>query len=461
MSESKHLRKNTFTEGKIFLPLLLFTLPIMASGLLQLLYNMADQAVVGQFSGDPNALAAVGSTSSLIHLILNMLLGISAGASVLVAQMTGAKNHERVHKAVHTAMLFAIVGGFVIAAVGYFATKPILTVMGTKEDILDAAALYSQVIFLGLPGAAVYNFGAAVLRSVGNSKAPLIILSLSGVINVLLNLLFVIGFDMSVVGVALATILSQYVSAVAVVVLLMRSDGPHRLFLRKLRIEAASLKRILIVGVPSALQGCLFSFSNVIIQSAVNTFPTTTVSGFTVANTLEGFAYTAMNSFHLSAITFVGQNYGANRYDRVRRCLGVALVQVTLVGILSAAIELVFAEPLMSLFVDMTHEEAPLIIAAGVKRLFLMLTTYFLCGIMEVLSAYLRGIGYSIAPMICCVFGVCGIRLFWTLVLFPLPFFNSEIGLFAVFPISWFIVVLLHAANCIHAEKHVLRKKKE
>ena len=449
-------KKADFTQGKLFVPILLFALPIMATGLLQLLYNMADQVVVGRFSGDANALAAVGSTSSLTHLVVNFLIGISTGTGVLVAQLFGAKKLDRLSPAVHTSMTFALIGGILVGGFGVLSAEGLLSLMGTKSEVLASATLYIRIIFAGLPGAAVYNFGAAVIRSLGDSRTPLIILSTTGIVNVLLNLVFVILLHMSVAGVALATIIAQYISAVAVVIVLMRADGPQRFSFRKLGMESATLVQVLRVGLPSALQGCLFSFSNVIIQSATNTFPTTTVSAFSLGNTVEGFTYTAMNSFHHAALTVVGQNYGARERGRIKRALLYSLVQVAAVGLIVSGIEIVFAEPLAILFVDTSLAEAPFIVSAAVERMRFMLSTYVLCGLMDVLTGYLRGIGYSLWPMFSCVFGVCAVRVLW--VLFVFPSVPTPMGLLVSFPLSWGLTILLHTVTCIFANRKLKKE---
>ena len=454
MSQTR--KKADFTKGKLFIPILLFALPIMATGVLQLFYSMADQVVVGRFSGDAGALAAVGSTSSLTNLIVNFLIGISTGTGVLIAQLFGAKKLDRISPAVHTSLTFAFFGGIAVGVFGFFAAEPLLALMDTKPEVLAQATLYIRIIFCGLPALAVYNFGAAALRSMGNSRAPLIILSLSGLFNVGFNLIFVILFRMSVAGVALATIIAQYISAVAVLAVLARTDGPHRFYFRRLGIEPKTLGRVLRIGVPSALQGCLFSFSNVIIQSATNTFPTHTVSAFALGNTVEGFTYVAMNSFHHAALTVTGQNYGAHERGRIRLTLLYSLVQVTAVGLIVAGIEILFAEPLATLFVDTSLPEAPLIIAAAVERLRLMLATYVLCGIMDVLTGYLRGIGFSLWPMFSCIFGVCAVRVFWVFAVFPI--IPTPIGLLVSFPISWGLTIVLHGFTCILAGKKLKRE---
>ncbi len=448
--------KADFTQGKLFLPILFFALPIMVTGVLQLLYNMADQVVVGRFSGDVNALAAVGSTSSLTNLIVNFLIGISTGTGVLVAQLFGAKKLDRIGDAVHTSITFAFIGGIVVGAFGFFTARPLLMLIDTKPEVLDLATLYIRIIFGGLPALAVYNFGAASLRSMGNSRTPLIILSLSGLVNVGLNLFFVIVLHMSVAGVALATIIAQYISATAVIVVLARTDGPHRFYFRHLGIRWETLAPVLRVGVPSALQGCLFSFSNVIIQSATNTFPTPTVSAFAVGNTVEGFTYIAMNSFHHAALTVVGQNYGAHKRGRIRLALLYSLLQVTVAGLLVAGIELIFVRQLASVFVDTSLPEAGLIIDAAVERMRLMLATYVLCGIMDVLTGYLRGVGYSLIPMFTCVFGVCAIRVMWVFFIFPI--FPTPVGLLLSFPISWAMTSLFHCVTCVFAGRKLKKE---
>ena len=450
-------KRASFTEGKLFFPILFFTLPIIATGILQLLYNMADQIVVGQFSGDPNALGAVGSTSALNSLFVNIFMGITAGSSVVIAQHLGAKRDGEVEKAVHTSIAFGCLIGIALGALAFFLARPLLVLLDTKAELLDAATLYVRIIALGLPFSSVYNFGAAVLRSAGDSKTPLGILATTGILNVLFNLLFVIAFQMSVAGVALATVLAQVASAAWVLWVLARRDAVYRLSFRRLRIERGTLGRILRIGVPSALQSSLFSISNMIIQSAINTFSTTTVSGFTVAGTIEGFTYTTMHSFYQSSVTFAGQNYGAKKSDRLRRVLLYSLIQVTLAGLLFGWLEILFAEQLSTLFIDTALPEASLIIAASVEKTTIILSFYFLCGIMEVMAGYLRGVGCSLMPMFSSVFGVCAIRAAWVFFVFPrLP--QTALALFVVYDISWLIVILSHTITILCVSRHMKKK---
>ncbi len=449
-----------FTDGPIFFRLIWFALPIMASGVLQLLYNMADNVVVGKFSGDPTALAAVGSTGSLTNLILNLLLGLAVGSGVIVAQCFGAKRPEEISKAVHTSMAISIIGGIIFAVLGFFAARPLLIMMGTKADALDGATLYLRIICCGIPASSVYNYGASILRSVGDSKRPLIILATTGLVNVLLNLFFVVVCHMTVDGVALATISSQYLSAIAVVFILINTDDSYKLELKKMHIDPKMFGKILRVGIPSGINGMMFSLSNVMIQSSINTFPTAVVSGNTAAVSIDGFTYTVMNSFYHSALTFTGQNFGAGKIRRIYRVLFYSLIQVAVVGLVSGWLEIAFAEELASLFVDMTIPEAPLIVEAAVVRLEFMLKWYFLCGIMEVFTGHLRGLGHSVMPMLCSLFGACIFRIFWVMVIFPMEQFNSQVGLYTSFPISWILTIMLYISICIYARVQLLKRER-
>lgn len=439
-----------FTQGRLFFPILLFTLPIIATGILQLLYNTADQIVVGQFSGDPNALGAVGSSAALNALFVNLFMGITAGTSVVVSQLIGAKREGEVSTAVHTSITFGAFIGVFLGIAAFFLARPMLILLGTKAELLALATLYVRVIACGLPFSAIYNFGAAVLRSAGDSKTPLIILASTGILNVLLNLLFVIVLHMSVAGVALATSVSHVASATWVLTVLVRRDASYRLSLRKLGIDRRMLGRVLRIGVPSALQSSLFAISNMILQSAINTFPITSVSGYTVASSIEGFTYTTMHSFYQSTVTFAGQNYGAKKRKRLRRVLLYALVQVAVMGVLFGWLEILFAEPLAALYVDTSLAEAPAIIAAAVEKTQIILSLYFLCGIMEVTSGFLRGIGYSIGPMLCSVLGAGVFRALWVFFVFPL-FPKTALALFSVYPISWLLVMVLNASIILFA----------
>ncbi len=449
--------KPQFIEGPIFSRIFLFALPIMLTGLLQHLYALADNVVVGRFSGDPNALAAVGSTGSFNNLVVNLFIGISTGCGVLAAQYFGAKRIKELSRTVHTGLTVALLLGIFACAVGLAVARPMLTFMGTKEVVLDQATLYISIIFLGLPASAVYNFGAAILRAIGNSKTPLIILSCTGIVNVILNLYFVIVLKMSVAGVATATIIAQYLSAISVVVVIMRENEEYRFRFKQICIDKAIFIKMLRIGIPSGIQGSLFSISNMTIQSAVNTFPPTTVSGNTVGSQIEGFIYVAMNSFYHATLTMVGQNYGASKMKRANRILLYSLIQVVVTGIAVSSLCLIFASPLSALFVDTGEAHAIEIITASALRTRVIMRTYFMCGIMEVLSGYLRGLGRSFVPMISSLIGACGLRIIWVMFIFPLAPFNSPTGLYLVMPVSWVLTCLLHTATVLFTN-HSLKK---
>ena len=332
--------KPNFTEGPIFWRLLLFTLPIVATGLLQVLYNMADNIVVGQFSGDPDALAAVGQTNTFNAFIVNLFIGLSAGAGVVVAQLFGANRRRDLWRSIQTAMSLSVIAGVGFCIIGLIAVRPILSLI-VHPQLLDKSCLYMYIVCAGYPALSVYNFGASVVRSLGDSKTPLIILSLSGLMNVGLNLVFVIVLRMSIAGVALATILSQYASAVAIVILLARHKNEDcRYKPTVFMIDRGMLSRILYCGVPAGIQSSIFSLSNMILTSAISTFPVETISGNTIASNIDGITYTCMNSFTSSVMTFAGQNYGAMKKSRVWRVLIYSLIQVTAVGVLVAQTEL-------------------------------------------------------------------------------------------------------------------------
>lgn len=439
--------KLDLTNGPLFLPMLSFVIPIMVTGILQVLYNMADNIVVGRFSGDPYALGAVGSTASVTNLVLNFILGIASGTGVVVAQSYGAKDDKTLSKAVHTAMTFSLIGGLLFSAIGIIISRPALVAMGTKAEFLDNAILYMQIICAGIPASIVYNFAATILRSVGDSKTPLIILSSSGIVNVLLNLLFVIVFRMSVAGVALATITSQLLSAITVVYILhKRKDKNYGLSFSKLGIDRAMLLRILRFGVPAGIQGSLFSISNVIISTAANTFEPAVISAKTISGNIDGLLYTALNSYMHASMTFTGQNYGAKKIDRVKKSTLYGVIQVLSIGTAIALLMLTFSRELSALYMDKSsdpqfNEE---VLRYTVEILMLMLPTYALCGMMETLAGSLRGLGYSVTPMIVNLVGTCGSRIVWVFLFFPMEAFNTITGLFWIYPISWILTSLAH-----------------
>ena len=432
--------KRDLTEGHLFIPMLLFVIPIILTGMLQMCYNMADNVVVGRFSGDDLALAAVGSTTSLSNLVVNLLMGLAGGAGVVIAQSYGAKDYEKLSRASHTSAVFSLIGGIIFCIFGLLISKPALILMGTKEELLRPAVTYMRIICLGIPASAIYNFGAATLRSVGDSKTPLTILSLSGLMNVGLNLFFVIVCNLSVEGVSLATIISQYISATAVTLILFkRKNAPYSLKKEKLQIDRDLLKKILRLGLPAGIQGTLFSISNIILTAGMNTLPTTDISGKTIAINIESIVHTAMNSYLHAAMTFTGQNYGAKKPDRVKKSIIYAVIQVTVIGILGGQLIMLFGRPLANLYIDANDPNKAEVMAAALQLMKFMLSVYFLCGIMDTLSGALRGLGYSMIPMIVSIGAICVLRAIWIFFVFPTEPFHSLIGIYTIYPISWSI----------------------
>ncbi len=434
-----------FTQGPMFSRILTFALPIMLTGILQILYNMADNIVVGRFSGDPNALGAVGSTSSLNNLIINLVIGVSAGTGVVVAQCIGARRDREVSKAVHTALTFSFFAGIALGAIGFIISRPVLTLIGTQETLLDKAVLYMRIICLGVPASAIYNFGASILRSTGDSKTPLLILTSTGIVNVLLNLLFVIVFGMSVDGVALATIISQYISATVVILILSLKKGEaYQFSFKKLCIDTVLLKRILRIGIPSGIQGSLFSIANIVLTNGINSFKNPDIiTAYTITNNIDSITYTACNSFYQAALTFTGQNYGAMKLERIKRTLIFSLIQVSVVGILVSQTELIFGEQLVNLYIASDAPNKLEVTKYSVEMMKLLLNTYFLCGVMEAIVGVLRGLGYSIFPMLISLTGACAFRIFWRYVFFPLEKLNTPNGLLLSFPLSWVLTIIM------------------
>lgn len=425
------------TNGSILPKLLLFSLPLMLSSILQLLFNAADVIVVGRFEGE-NALAAVGSTAALINLIINIFMGLSVGANVVIARYFGASQYKDTSEAVHTSVAVSIIGGAILAFFGFLMAHTFLVWMGSPEEVLPLATLYVKIYFLGMPFNALYNFGASVLRAVGDTQRPLIYLTLAGIINVVLNLVFVAVFHMGVAGVALATISSQAVSAILVLLCLLRTEGAIHVDVRKLRIHVGKLIEISRIGLPAGLQGAFFSLSNVLIQSTVNSFGNIVMAGNSVSSNIEGFIYVAMNAMHQAAITFTSQNFGARKYMRIRKVCILSVLTVTIIGVLLGVFALVFQRTLLSIY-----SAEPEVVAAGMIRLKIIASTYFLCGVMDVLCGALRGLGSTIVPMVVSVLGACAFRIFWIYCI--LPFDRTLQMLYISYPVSWAITGAVHA----------------
>lgn len=424
--------------GSILKKMLLFSLPLMASSVLQLLFNAADIIVVGRFSGD-NALAAVGSNTALINLLTNFFMGLSIGANVLVARYYGAKQDKDLVETIHTSMLLSIYSGIILTVVGILCAKQILIWMKTPEAVLDLAAVYLRIYFLGMTATMIYNFGSAILRAVGDTRRPLYYLVVAGVVNVVLNLVFVIIFRLSVMGVAIATVISQCISAVLILRCLMHETGSIKLDLRKLSINKSKFLKIAQIGLPASLQGIIFSLSNVVIQSSVNLFGEITVAGNSAAANIEGFVYVSMNSLYQATISFTSQNVGAGKYERINKILYTAQLCVIVVGLVLGNSALFFGRQLLSVYSGSSE-----VIDAGMKRLNIIARTYALCGMMDVMVGALRGLGYSVMPMIVSLIGACGLRLLWIFTFFRMERFHNVTSLYLTYTWSWIITLSAH-----------------
>lgn len=442
-------------SGSVLKKMLIFTLPLMLSGVLQLLFNASDIIIVGRFAGD-NSLAAVGSNSALINLLTNLFIGLSIGANVIAARHYGAGEVKELSKTVHTSMLIGAVSGVILAVVGFFFATGILELMKTPEEVLSLASTYLKIYFIGMPSLMIYNFGSALLRSIGDTKRPLFYLSFSGVVNIILNLIFVIAMKLDVAGVAIATVISETISAVLVVRCLMHETGGIRLIPSELRIDKKKAAEIFRFGIPAGLQGVIFSLSNVVIQSSVNLFGSTVVAGNSAAQNIEGFVYVAMNSFYQSAISFTSQNYGAKKYERLTKILGCALGCVVVTGVVLGFTGLLFGKSLLSLYTTGSDT-----IEAGLVRMRVIFKVYFLCGIMDVMVGALRGIGYSIMPMIVSLIGACGIRLLWIATVFQIPEYHTIRSIYLSYPVSWTITIIAHVVCYIIVRKKLKKRIEE
>lgn len=434
-------------HGPLLGKILIFSLPLMLSGILQLLFNAADVVVVGRFAGS-QSLAAVGSTSSLINLLTNVFIGLSVGSNVLIARYYGAGQEKEVSDTVHTAILLSLISGALLCIVGIVLAKPLLEIMGTPEDVLDKSALYMRIFFTGMPVMLLYNFGSSILRAVGDTKRPLYYLTAAGVVNVLLNLFFVVVLKLDVAGVALATVLSQFISAGCIIVCLMKCEGCFRLHLKQLHIHKDKLIRIVRIGLPAGVQGAIFSVSNVLIQSSVNSFGSIAMAGNTAAANVEGFVYTSMNAMHQTAVSFTSQNLGGRHYDRIKKVLLECLIIVTLVGLVMGNGAAFFGKEILGIY--SSDKE---VIGYGMLRLSVICTSYFLCGAMDTMVGAIRGLGYSVMPMLVSLIGACGLRVLWIMTIFRWE--RSLLSLYISYPISWGLTLTAHVVCYVIVSKKV------
>ena len=436
-------------NGPLLKKIILFAIPLMLSGVLQLLFNAADVIVVGRFTGN-EALAAVGSTSSLINLLINLFVGVSVGANVLLGKHIGARDEENASKTVHTAVTFALVVGIAMIFVGFFLSRPLLELMGTPEDVINLSVLYMRIYFVGMPAFMFYNFGAALLRAVGDTKRPLYFLTLAGIINVIFNLIFVIVFHMGVAGVALATIISEGISAFLVFLCLKGADGVLHLDHRSLSFHKDVAIQMMKIGLPAGLQGCIFSVSNVLIQSSVNSFGSIAMAGNTASANLEGFVYNAMNSLYQTSLSFTSQNMGAKKYKRVDKILIECLVIVMIVGIVMGGGAYLIGTSLLSIY-----SSDPQVISYGLLRMSLICVPYFLCGMMDVFVGSLRGMGYSVMPMLVSLTGACLFRIVWIFTIFATN--RSIFVLYFSYPVSWALTATAHLICYMIVRKKVFK----
>jgi len=446
--------KIDMTEGAILPKMLRFALPLMAASVLQLLFNAADIAVVGKFCGDVS-LAAVSSNGAIVNLLINLFVGISTGTNVLAARFFSAKSEEELRSTVHTSMLIALISGAAATLIGFFGAPRMLVLMQVPDNVLPLASLYLRIYFLGMIPTIVYNFGAALLRAVGDTRRPLYYLMIAGVINVVLNLIFVIFFHLDVAGVALATIISQTLSAALVIICLMREEGGIRFEPRRMieEFSRAKLVQVIRIGLPAGIQGTLFSISNIVIQSSINIFGDITMSGNGAAANIEGFGYMAMNAFYQATISFTGQNYGKRRYDRIIRTQLIGQACVLTVGLVFSLVCTLLGRPLLGIYTD---SEA--VVEAGLTRLSYVGTLYFFCGMMEVVCGGLRGIGSSFIPMIISLLGACGLRILWVSTVFQIPAYHTIDTVYVSYPISWIVTAIVQLIFFIFCLRRVMKR---
>lgn len=454
MAQTIHKNEMDMTSGNLFKKIFIYALPIMFSGLLQLLYNAADLVVCGQF-GSEHSVGAISATNALINLVVQLFLGLSVGANVLMARCFGAGQKEKGQRVAYTAMILSVITGVVIGAFGAGMARIFLQWMGTPDDVIDLSTSYLRIYFCGVPFSLIYNFGASLLRAVGDTKRPFYFLAASGVFNVLFNLLFVIVCKMDVAGVALGTILSQAISAVCIVVCLLKNKGFFHFRMREIRLYKSEALEIARIGLPAGLQGVVFALSNVLIQSSVNSLGSLTMDGNGASGSIEGFVFQAMNSFAQTCIAFVSANYGANKWHNIKKvvcyCIGYACV----CGFVFGTVATVFGKQLLSIYVKNNAA-----IEIGYRRLAIICLTYLIYGALDVLAFSIRGIGYSIVPTIVTVLGACGLRIVWIYAVFPLAAFHSLEGLIVSYPISWIVTVSVHLTLFVTLYRRQ-RKKRE
>ena len=432
---SKNKYEIDMCNGTIMDKLISFSVPLMLSGILQLMFNAVDIIVVGRFAGS-QSLAAVGSTTALINMFVNLFIGVSLGANVLAARFYASGKHKEMSETVHTAITFAAISGVAMALIGVLMAKPALELMGTPGDVINLSTLYMRIYFLGMPFFMLYNYGAAVLRAVGDTKRPLIFLIAAGIINACLNMVLVIVFNLGVAGVAIATIFSQFISCVLVLRCLNKTDASYQLRFSKLRIKEYYLKQIFQVGIPAGIQSTVINFSNALLQSSVNSFGSTAMAGYTAANNILGFLYASINSVTQACMSFTSQNYGVRKFKRMDKVLIDCAILSVGVSLVFGCGAYIFGDKVLMIY---TNSED--VIKCGVEILSITTVPYFLCGIMDLFPGALRGMGYSLVPMILSVIGTVGMRIFWIFVIFPSH--RTLYDLFISYPASWTATIIM------------------
>ncbi|MDD6704046.1 MAG: MATE family efflux transporter [Clostridiaceae bacterium] len=437
-------------NGSIMDKMISFALPLMLSGILQLLFNAVDIIVVGRLSGS-QSLAAVGSTSSLINMLTNLFIGISLGANVLAARFYAAGKHKEMSETVHTAIATAFVSGVIMIFVGILLSRPALELMDTPSDVIELSTLYIRIYFLGMPFFMLYNYGAAILRAVGDTKRPLIFLVISGVVNACLNMLLVIVFHLDVAGVAIATVISQVISCVLVIGCLYKTDAVYRLRFKKLRINRKYLVQIFRIGIPAGLQSTLISFSNVLLQSSVNSFGSIAMAGYTAANNILSFLYMAANAVTQACMSFTSQNFGARKPKRMDRVIIDGMILQFVICLILGTLAYVFGSQISSIYTDNSD-----VIKCSVEILALTTIPYFLCGIMDAWPGIIRGMGRSTVPMILCIIGTVGVRILW--IFFFFPHHRTLRYLFISYPVSWIATIIMQLAYFFIIRKEIHRE---
>lgn len=448
--------RSSMLEGPLLPGVIRYTIPIILTSVLQLMFNAADLVIVGKFCGSVSV-GAVGATSSLTALMVNLFVGLSVGAGVAVAHGIGSRDQKQIRQTVHTAVPLALLGGAILTVVGITLSGPMLILMATPENTLPLSTIYMKIYFCGITFTVVYNFCAAILRAAGDTKSPLIFLTLAGVVNVALNVVFVTVLHMNVAGVALATTISQAIAAVLVVLALMRRTDDCRLELRKIRFHRAQLSKILRIGLPAGIQSSLFSISNVIIQSSVNSFGDVFVSGNSAVASLEGFLYAVLNAFQQTTVNFVGQNVGARQYRRANKTVWICQACVLALGLILGTLFWRFGESLLGIYISDSAQA----IEYGMIRVLYVVLPYFLLGLLDVSTGALRGYGQSLAPMVIAVLGICGLRLLWIFTVFRLPAFHSPKWLYLSYPISWVVTLIVQTAFFLRIRGEYLRLCRE